>query len=171
MQMVKKSLIVFVVAWIAIIVLMPKRELYYKLEEALAQHEVILNEKAIEEGWFSLNLQEVSVYFKGINIATVEEIKLTTFIFYSHLDLRSLGVDDSLKHMVPQEIEQASASHSLFSPLNVFVEASGSFGGMEGSIALNERKVHLDFNESKNLDMLKPQLKKTEKGWVYETSF
>ena len=63
MQMVKRAFIVFMVAWIAIIVLMPKREFYYKLEEELAKHEVILNEESIDEGLFSLNLKEVSIYF------------------------------------------------------------------------------------------------------------
>jgi hypothetical protein len=51
------------------------------------------------------------------------------------------------------------------------VDAQGSFGGMTGAIDLNARKIHLDFNESKHIEMLKPQLKKSEKGWTYETSF
>jgi hypothetical protein len=51
------------------------------------------------------------------------------------------------------------------------VDAEGSFGGMTGTIDLNARTVHLDFNESKQIEMLKPQLKQSEKGWFYETSF
>ena len=42
MQMVKNSFIVLVVAWFAILVLMPKQEFYYKLEEALAKHEICI---------------------------------------------------------------------------------------------------------------------------------
>jgi hypothetical protein len=171
MQMVKKSFIVFMVAWIAIIVLMPKREFYFKLEEELAKHEIILNEEKINEGLFSLNLEQVTVYFKGINVATIEELKLATLLFYSCIELRSLQVDDSLKNMVPQKTQKAVATHSLFSPLAVSVEASGSFGAMEGAVDLSERTLRLDFNESKNIEMLKPQLRKEEKGWVYETSF
>ena len=171
MQMVKKSLIIIVVAWLAIVVLMPKREFYYKLEEELSKHEVVLNEEKIDEGWFSLNLEQVKVYFKGIHVATVEEATLATLLFYSCIELRSLEVDDSLKKMVPQTTEKATASYSVLSPLNVMVDASGSFGAMSGTIDLNERKVRLDFNESKGLEMLKPQLRKEEKGWVYETSF
>ena len=171
MQMVKRAFIVFMVAWIAIIVLMPKREFYYKLEEELAKHEVILNEESIDEGLFSLNLKEVSIYFKGINIATVEEIKLATFILYSCVELRALQVDDSLKNMVPPKTDEATAIHSVFSPFKVLVDASGTFGAMTGSIDLRAQKVRLDFNESKNLEMLKPQLRQEGKGWVYETSF
>jgi hypothetical protein len=80
-------------------------------------------------------------------------------------------MDDSLKTMVPEETKKALLSHSILSPLNILVDASGSFGSMAGKIDLGERKVRLDFNESKNIEMLKPQLKKDEKGWFYETSF
>ena len=150
---------------------MPKREFYYKLEEALAKHEVILNEESIDEGLFSLNLQGVTVYVKGINIATIGEVKLATLLFYSCIELRSLEVDDSLKAMVPKTTQEATAVHSILSPMEVLVDASGSFGLMSGNIDLGERNIHLDFNQSKGIEMLMPQLKKDEKGWVYETSF
>ena len=171
MQMVKNSLIVFLVAWFAILALMPKQEFYYKLEEELAKYEIKLNEEKLNEGLFSLTLKQVTVYFKGINVATIEEVKLSTLLFYSSIELQALHMDDSLKTMVPQETQKAVLSHSILSPLKVSVDAIGSFGSMEGKIDLSERKVRLDFNESKNIEMLKPQLKKDEKGWVYETSF
>ncbi len=171
MQMVKKSGIALLVAWFTILVLMPKQEFYYKLEEALAKYELELNEEKIDEGFFSLNLHQVTVYFKGIPVATIEEMDLCTLLFYSSLELKGLHVDDSLKRMVPQETQKALLSHTILSPLKVSVDAQGSFGGMTGTIDLHARKVHLDFNESKNIEMLKPQLKKAEKGWIYETSF
>ena len=171
MQMVKRAFIVFIVSWMAIIVLMPKREFYYKLEEELAKHEIILNEESIDEGFFSLDLNKVDIYFKGIKVATVNEAKLSTFIFYSSIWLRTLEVDDSLKSMVPSNIDEATAMHSVISPFKVLIEASGSFGGMSGAVDLREHKIRLDFNESKNIEMLKPRLRKEEKGWVYETSF
>ncbi|UPT77582.1 hypothetical protein MN086_00145 [Sulfurovum sp. XGS-02] len=171
MQMVKKSGIVLIVAWFAILVMMPKQAFYYKLEEALAEQEIKLNEEKIDEGFFSLKLHQVTVYFKGIPVATIEEMGLCTLLFYSSLELQGLHVDDSLKRMVPQETKQAWLSHSILSPLEVSVDAEGSFGGLTGTIDLNARTVHLDFNESKHIEMLKPQLKKSEKGWFYETSF
>jgi len=171
MQMVKKSFIILIVTWLAVVVLMPKREIYYKLEEELAKQEIILNEAKASEGIFSLTLTDVSVYYKGINVATLDEVSFCTLLFYSSIELQSLYMDDSLKTMVPQITKEALLSHSILSPLNVSVQASGSFGAMEGKIDLSERKVRLDFNESKNIEMLKPQLKKDEKGWFYETSF
>lgn len=171
MQMVKKSVLVLVVIWLALVILMPKQEIYYKLEEALDSYEIRLNEEKKSEGLFSLNLEGVSVYVKGINVATIEELNLFTLLFYSSIELRALLVDDSLKTMIPEETTSAVLTHSILSPLDASVSASGSFGSLTGNIDLNERTVHLDFNESKNIQMLKPALKKSEKGWVYETSF
>jgi hypothetical protein len=171
MQMVKKSFIVLLVTWFAILLLMPKQEFYYKLEEELAKQEIIFNEGKMKEGFFSLNLEQVTVYFKGIPVATIEEVNLFTLLFYSTVELQALHVDDSLKTMVPQETQKALIRHSIIAPLELFVDASGSFGAVTGNIDLSERTVRLDFNESKNIEMLKPQLKKEEKGWVYETSF
>lgn len=171
MQMVKKSLLVLFVVWLAIVILMPKQEIYYKLEEVLNSYEVTLNEETKSEGLFSLSLKGVTVYVKGINVATIEELNLFTLLFYSSVELDSLLMDDSLKMMLPQETESALLRHSILSPLDVSVAASGSFGALTGNIDISERTVHLDFNESKKLQMLKPSLKKSEKGWVYETSF
>ena len=171
MQMVKKGGIALMVVWFAILVLMPKQEFYYKLEEVLAKQEIELNEEKMDEGWFSLDLYRVTVYFKGIPVATIEEMELCTLLFYSSLELQGLHMDDSLKRMVPQETQKALLSHTILSPMKVSVEAQGSFGGMTGTIDLHARQVHLDFNESTNIEMLKPQLTKGEKGWTYETSF
>ena len=171
MQMVKKGVLVLVLTWLAIVILMPKQEIYYKLEEVLDGYEIRLNEEKKSEGLFSLNLKGVTVYVKGINVATIDEVNLFTLLFYSSVELRSLLVDESLKTMIPQETTSAVLRHSTLSPLDVSVMASGSFGALTGNIDLNERTVHLDFNESKNIQMLKPTLKKSEKGWVYETSF
>lgn len=171
MQMVKNSFVVLLVTWLAILAFMPKQELYYTLEETLAKYEIELNEENINEGLFSLNLEQVSVYFKGIKVATIKEVNLWTFLFYSNVELQSLHMDDSLKSMVPQDTKKAILSHSILSPGEVLVEASGSFGFMSGHIDLTQRRVHLDFNESRGIEMLKSQLKKDEKGWAYETSF
>ncbi len=171
MQMVKKSVIAFIVAWFMILLLMPKQGFYYKLEEELAKHEIILNESKIDDGIFTLNLEKVTVYVKGINVATVEKLNLFTLLFYSRITLETLQIDDSLKAMAPQEIENAVVQYFIYSPLSVLVDAVGSFGSMSGNIDLNERQIYLDFNESDNIEMLKPKLKKGEKGWHYETSF
>jgi len=171
MQMVKKIFIMLFIAWFGLLVFMPKQEIYYKLEKELEKQEIEINEKSIEEGVFSLTVKQASVYVKGIPVATIDELRFFTVLFYTKVELDTLLLDDSLKAMAPQQTDKASLSHSIISPLNASIQAEGSFGGIEGSLDLKERKLHLDFNETKEIEMLKPQLKKDEKGWYYETSF
>jgi len=171
MQMVKKILIMIGLVWLAFLVLMPKQELYYKLEEILEKQSIVINEKQKDEGLFSLSLYQVDVYVKGIKLATIEKVDFFTLLLYSSVTCENVMLDDSLKTMLPTEITTVKATHSILSPLNINLYAEGSFGNVEGFVHLNDRSVRLDFNESKGIEMLKPNLKQDEKGWYYETSF
>ena len=171
MQMVKKIFIALFITWFALLIFMPKQEIYYALEKELAKQEIEINEKSIEEGVFSLTLNQVSVYVKGIKIATIEELTFFTLLFYTKVELDTLLLDDALKAMAPQQTDKAILSHAILSPFDASVHAEGSFGVIDGSVDLKERKLHINFTETKEIDMIKSQLKKDEKGWYYETSF
>ena len=171
MQMVKKILIMIGLVWLALLVFMPKQELYYKLEEILEKQSIVINEKQKDEGLFSLTLHQVDVYVKGIKLATIEKVDFFTLLFYSSVTCEDVILDDSLKMMVPTQITTVKATHNILFPLNINLNAQGPFGNAEGSVDLSNRSVRLDFNESKGIEMLKPSLKQDEKGWYYETSF
>ena len=172
MQMVKNIFITIIVFWFALLVFMPKQELYFTLEKELLKQDIEINEQNIEEGLFSLNLINPEIYVKGIKIATVEKINIFTLIFTTNINLKSLILDDSLKSFVPKMTDVANISYSLFSPFIVNLEAEGNFGLLEGNVNLNERKLRIDFSETtKELDSIRSNLKKDEKGLYYETSF
>ncbi len=171
MQMVKKIFIVLFITWLALLVFMPKQEIYYALEKELAKNEIKINEKSIKEGFFSLTLKQVSVYVKGVKIATIEEVDFFTLLFYTKVEVNSLLLDDSLKSMVPQQADKALFAHTFSAPLKVSLNAEGSFGVVEGGVDLKERSLHLDFIETKEIEMIRSKLNKGEKGWSYETSF
>ena len=171
MQMVKKSFFALLVLWLAILFFMPKQELYYTLETQLAKNGIKINEKSIEAGMFSLTLHESSVYVKDIKLANVERVEFFTLLFYTHVEVTNLVLDESLKSVVPTKIEEVSLTHQTWNPLQINVKAQGSFGAMQGNIAFIDRTLRFDFNETQNIAMLKPKLKEDEKGWYYETSF
>ena len=172
MQMVKNIFIAFIVFWFALLVFMPKQELYFTLEKELLKQNIEINEQSIDEGLFSLNLIKAEIYVKGIKIATVEKINIFTLIFTTNINLKALILDDSLKSFAPKKTDVANISHSLFSPFKVSIEAEGDFGLLQGSANLNERKPRIDFTETtKELDSIRSNLKKDEKGLYYETSF
>jgi hypothetical protein len=55
--------------------------------------------------------------------------------------------------------------------MNIVLKAKGSFGTLKGYISIRQRVMHLDLTEEKSIGVLKPLLKKGEKGWYYEASF
>ncbi len=171
MQMVKKFFILLFIAWFALLFFMPKQELYYTLEKELAQQGVEINEESINEGIFSLTINNASVYVKGIKIATIEKVSFFTLLFYTKAEIDNLLLDDSLKAMAPQHTDKVLLTHSLLSVWTVPIHAEGSFGVVDGYADLKARKVRLNFIETKEIDSIKSQLKKDKKGWYYETSF
>jgi hypothetical protein len=171
MQMVKNILIAALLIWFALLLFMPKKALYYKLEEILAKSEVKINEERIDEGLFSLSIQKPKVFVKGIQIATLEKIDVFTVLFFTKLKLDTLKLDESLKAMAPTDIERITASHSVLNPMHIQVDAVGEFGDVAGKVDMKNRTLRMDFNGTSALKTLKPKLKQDEKGWYYETSF
>ena len=171
MQMVKNILIAFLLLWFALLLFMPKKALYYKLEEVLAKSEVMINENSIEEGLFSLTIKEAKVFVKGIEIARLEKIDIFTILFYTKCQFSSLKIDESLKEMTPTNIESINLIHSALSPLDVGLDASGVFGDVRGNADLKKRTVRIDFEDTSALKGLEAKLQQDEKGWYYEASF
>jgi len=171
MQMVKKSALIILAVWFSILLFMPKTELYYTFEKTLANQDIKLNEKSIDEGLFSLTLKDVTIYVKGIALANIEELDFFTVLFYSSLDVVNLQVDEALHSKVPALTKEASFTHNLLSPLILSVDANGSFGTIEGEIKMLNKEVRIDFVKVGDMSMIQSYLTKDEKGWFYEKSF
>jgi len=169
--MVKKSLVFVFVCWIGVVVLMPKSKLYYKLEEQLKQKDIILNEKSIQEGLWGMRLEGVTLYAKGIEMAKIETMTFFTLLGYSSVEIKGVEVDDSLANIVPTSIRHITIEHSLLKPLDLLLSAQGGFGGVEAEVDMVSKRLSLEFNQTIEIDMLRPKLNQTEKGWHYETSF
>jgi len=171
MQMVKKYLLWLFVLWFAFLFFMPKPELYYALERELAKQDIKLNESSIEEGVLYLTIRDVKVYVKGIELAKIESIHFFTLLGYSSVELKQVEVDDLLKSKVPKNIEKVFASHNIFSPFSLSLDANGSFGVAKGRLSLVDNNVSVKLVEANDIDTLKPFMKQDEEGWYYEASF
>lgn len=166
--MVKKIFIILAFVWFAVLLFMPKQDLYFKMEEALEKQEIVLNEGTVESGLFSLSLKDVEVYVKGIKVATVEKIEFFTLLFFNRIELNSLQVDETWTNIAPKRIDRGEVTYTIVSPMKLGLDANGSFGTANGYLDLNASKIMLDFNGTKGLEKLKPYMKKDEKGWHYE---
>lgn len=171
MQVVKKALMILFAVWFCLVLFMPKRNLYYKVEQELASQGIKINEGSIAEGIFTLNIDDAVVYAKGIDLVHIKHASFFSLLFYSSVTLEEIAVDDSLKNMLPTSLNEVILSHALWKPGHVEVAGSGTFGDFSGDIDLRQRKAHLDFTDINDTGTWKHQLQKGEKGWYYETSF
>ncbi|HIP44140.1 MAG TPA: hypothetical protein EYG93_02235 [Sulfurospirillum arcachonense] len=171
MQMVKKIILTVFAVWLTVLFFMPKSELYYRAEKALAKQDIKLNEKSIEEGLFSLSVKKVTVYIKGIPLINIEELNVFTLLFYTSLSIEDLIVDEALHAKIPSHTKELHIKHQLFRPMTLTLDANGSFGEIVGNIDLAQRTIHIDFVETKDISMIQASLTKGEKGWIYEKSF
>jgi len=169
--MVKKGAILIAVFWLAVVVMMPKEALYYRLEQELAKKDINISYEKISEGWFALSLIKPSVYVKGIKVATLEEIEIFTLLFYNRVSLKGVLLERSLERFAPGQIDLSILTHSVFSPFKVVISANGAFGEAEGSVELKAHQLKLKFSDVKHLGLLRSKLKKEEEGWIYEASF
>jgi len=171
MQVVKKAALGLLVILLSLAIFAPKRELFYLLEERLMQQDIIINNEEIETGLFTLTLRHPELYFKGIKVADISEVKLLSLLFYTTVTVREIKPDASLQKWVSGEIDNLTAGNLLWKPGNIALGAMGSFGRAKGVVSLNKRVIHIDLVEEKSIEALKPLLKKGEEGWYYESSF
>jgi len=169
--MVKKILLYIFVIWGALLLFMPKKNLYFKAESILESQGVVLNEASIEEGFATLELKDVTLYAKGIQVAHIDEVSLLTLLAYNQLNVSQLKIDKGFQNMFPKEITDATVVYSVISPLRIAIDAVGSFGTLKGYVDLKERKVHLDLLETKEIKSIQHYLTRGEEGWFYETTF
>jgi hypothetical protein len=171
MQVVKKVFLILAVIWFAFVVFMPKRHFYYQIEQILSAEDIKINEGKIGEGLFTLSVEDAVVYIKGIDLIHIKRADFFSLLFYSSITLEEVQIDQSLANMTPTRFRHITLSHFIWTPEHVTVSGKGEFGAFEGDIDVIQRKVHLDFTETGELDVLKRQLKKGEKGLYYERSF
>lgn len=171
MQMVKKVLLFLVVIWFFLILLMPKVEFYYALEKELAKYDVKLNEQQIDSGAFSLDIKDIDIYVKGVEVAHLDRLSISTLLFYTHSKLEKLTFSSFLKGQVPDNIESIDIYHKIVNPLVVSMDANGSFGEARGKLSLATHKVRVNLVKTEDISSIKSFLKKDKKGWYYEKSF
>jgi len=171
MQVVSKVFIGILIVWFALLVFMPKEELYFRAEQALAAQGIEINEAQMDEGLFGLEFKNAEVYVEGIKVATVRRISFFTLLFYSKVEADEVETDASLQRMAPASITHIAITHSVLHPQTLFLEAEGSFGKAEGRLSLQSRTLRLDLVETGKVDTVKNLLKHGEEGWYYESTF
>ncbi|NKQ40580.1 MAG: hypothetical protein HF962_03320 [Sulfurovum sp.] len=169
MQMVRNILILLVLLPLAIMLLMPKKELYYLLEKKLHEQNIIISQEKISEGLLSLNIEHPVIYFSGTPLATAENINLWSLLFYTKVDFKGLMIAQGLVNEIA--LQKFTAVHSMFSPLAIAVDGESSLGDIDGKAQLRERVLRLNIAQGGEVKAFSKYLKKSKEGWFYESKF
>ena len=172
MQMVKRIVGGFLLSFILLWLLAPKVEIYYLLEKTLKEKNIIISNETVTDTWYGLKIKNADVYVGGAKVANAAQLTFNFFLLYNSLKINEIKMDKSLSNMAPKEINKLDAVYSVLNPLKVKLDGVGSFGTLDGTVALMERKVEILFPVAKNLKTIKKFLTKDkEKGWLYETNY
>ena len=172
MQMVKRIIGGFFLSLLLLWLLAPKQELYYLLEKELKKNDIIISNETIKDRWYGLQLLNADVYVKGAKMAEVSELELNIFFLYNTLTVKNIHVNRAMQNVAPKSIEEISVQYSIANPVNIELNGEGSFGVLEGNVALVERHLLIKFPVAKEIKPFKKFLKKDEKGaWKYETTY
>lgn len=169
MQMVRNMVILLIALPLLAMLFMPKKELYYLLEKRLSEQNIVISGEALREDLFGLTVKHPTLYLRGAPVAAAKEISLWSLWVYTKADLLDLQIAKGL----PSElsVERLTAVHSIGSPLEVRLEGKSSLGALRGKIQLKTRRIHLDIAKGGENKAFARYLKKSEKGWVYESGF
>lgn len=171
MQMVKRVFLIAVLVWGAFILFAPKRELYYLLEQRLQKEGIVLSQERIRETPLGLQIKEAKLYYKGIQLGTVNEAAFWTLLFFTEIDVEGFRSSPGLRKVLDLQLSKARFRHSLLHPMTLAIDAEGNFGLVSGTMDLRTRQLRLRWLRTGEMKGLLPYLKRNGKEWYYEQKF
>ncbi len=139
------------------------------LEKKLSTQNIVIAGETLEEGALSLTIEHPVFYFGGAPIATAKDIRLWSLLVYTKAEATELLVAEGLA--TETSIAELYAEHSILSPLKIQIAGESSLGTLDGEIKLDERYIRINMSKGSTNRTFRKILKKSEKGWYYESKF
>jgi len=155
---------------------LPKRSLYYEAEQQLQKEGVVLSGERPGDTGFGFAVTGGTLYFKDLQIAQLNEIRVTPWLLYNSISVAPFSLSPAMKSFLPESIDGVLVRYTVFDPLHIVIEAEGAFGTLSGTIGLADRRIGLELVPSKELRSLRPfwlkEFKPTkEGGYRYESTY
>ncbi len=155
---------------------LPKTNLYYLAQQEAKKYEVNIFQEEVEQKAFGLELQHITLEYKGIESAEIQKIESCFYLFYNDLNAYDIELSSLVEGYFPRKIKKLHMSYSLLQPLQINFYAEGAFGFAEGDLKLLNREFYLHLKPSalflKEYKNSLRVLKKLENGeYSYEKSF
>lgn len=171
MQVVKYGLIYILIFYFSFLLLSPKRELYHYLEKEIYKSGVVIDGEDIKETQLGVKLLHPTIIYQGIKVASAEDIKIATLIFFSRVSIEGISDDSGMKNFFPLMPKTAIMDYNILKPKILNITIFGDFGKAEGYFDLKSYTLHLNIAQDADISSIKRYLKKSENGWYYEERF
>ncbi len=169
MRMVNRIMLAIVLLPALVLILMPKKEIYYMLEHKLqAQHIVISGEK-LDSGLFTFKIEHPNIYYMGSVVASADSIDLLALLLYNEIDAKRLVLAKGLATEL--EIQNIKFRYSFISPKKINMSGIGSIGKIQGYISLDKKILYINASKVGADSNIARYMKKTKEGWTYESRF
>ena len=158
--------------WLAVVLLMPKTELYYTLKSLLAPQHIVLMQEQVKDRWFDLKIENLKLLYDGIESAQAEQVKMLPWLFFNRLVAENVRAGQDVRKMFDFNARQIVVTHSVIAPLEAKISANGNFGKIEGSLKLKEGRLKLICEPTrafKSSSMFRELFRKRDEGYVHES--
>lgn len=151
MKRIFKFFIYLFIFIFALLMLLPKESLYNLLEKELNKYDVIISDEKRFEDTFSFKITDGNLYVKGINLANIKKAKVTSYLFFTDIELKNIKLLDSLQNMVPSPVTSANITYSILNFDKLDIKANGSFGKVDGFVDLRNRKIIVNLDPTSKM--------------------
>ncbi len=170
-----KSILLVIVFFMALIVFMPKLNMYNLLEKNIAKENIIISGETKKEKVFGLTLNGLELYYDSLYTSFIKRVDFTTFLLYSNINIKDIRVSKDFEKIVPSNIKEIDIKHSVlkFNILNI--KAHGDFGDFKGELHIFDKKIVGELIPSKTMKFqyrkLLREFKFKDGKYKYEFSF
>lgn len=169
-----KRLLYAVYVLVIVIVLIPKEKLYFTFESILSENHIFISGETIANRLLYLDADEGALVLDNQKIASIENIRITPWIFFNRLAISTVSVSPAYRTFFPGVIDEIVLTYSLLHPLSIEMQGEGDFGQCSGTFDLLNQKVRVVFDatpELRNYPLLVFKLHQEQGGLVYESDF
>jgi hypothetical protein len=160
----------------ALILFVPKSNVYYFAEKNLKKVDVIISQETIQENFLSLSLKNLKVNVKAIDAGLIKGLDITLLGVYNKILISDIELSSVVEAYLPSKIEKIETTYTLLDPLVVHVLGNGLFGESSITFNLKTRELLVSLKPSKLMfSKYRKSLNKFKKSkngeYIYAKSF
>lgn len=175
MKFLLKFIVYILAFFIFLFVFLPKENIYFKGEELLEKQGVVISDELLQESLYALKISGADVYFKGVYFANINKLDVSSFLFFTKIELNSLRFAPAISKMAPTPISNISVTHSILDPLKAKIEGFSEYGNIDGYIDFIEKKIFINFDANSkmksNYSNVLRMMKQKDGRYTYEYNY